>query len=106
MVDIQYIAASSHPSCQEWETEGEATSYPKAGQPRCAGACATVTATVSAARHQRSASAGVPPPPAAAAGATMAAICQLLDNPPPLGTSPSAAEQWRHNVDQVVVAIR
>jgi hypothetical protein len=28
---------------------------------------------------------------------------QLLNNPPPSGASPSAAEQWRHNVGQLVV---
>jgi hypothetical protein len=32
------------------------------------------------------------------------AACQLLNNPPPAGVSPSAAEQWRHDVDQLVIA--
>jgi hypothetical protein len=31
------------------------------------------------------------------------AACQLLNNPPPTGASPSTAEQWRHDVDQLVV---
>jgi hypothetical protein len=29
---------------------------------------------------------------------------QLLNNPPPPHTSPSVAEQWRHNIDQLIVA--
>jgi hypothetical protein len=29
---------------------------------------------------------------------------QLLHNPPPSRASPSAAEQWRHDVDQLIVA--
>jgi hypothetical protein len=36
--------------------------------------------------------------------ATLLAARQLLNNPPPSGASPSAAEEWRRNVDQLVVA--
>jgi hypothetical protein len=35
---------------------------------------------------------------------TLLAACQLLNNPPLSGASPLAAEQWRHDVDQLVVA--
>jgi hypothetical protein len=34
----------------------------------------------------------------------MLAARQLLNNPPPAGASPSAAEQWRHDVDRLVIA--
>jgi hypothetical protein len=40
----------------------------------------------------------------AGADATLLAARQLLNNPPPSGASPSAAEEWRRNVDQLVVA--
>jgi hypothetical protein len=33
----------------------------------------------------------------------MHAVRQLLNNPPPLGGSPSMAEQWRHDIDQLVI---
>jgi hypothetical protein len=34
---------------------------------------------------------------------TLLVACQLLNNPPPSGAPPSAAEQWRHDVGQLVV---
>jgi hypothetical protein len=40
----------------------------------------------------------------AGADATLLAVRQLLNNPPPSGASPSAAEEWHRNVDQLVVA--
>jgi hypothetical protein len=36
--------------------------------------------------------------------ALLAARRQLLNNPPPIGVSPSVVEQWHHDVDQLVVA--
>jgi hypothetical protein len=36
--------------------------------------------------------------------AALLAACQLLNHPPPTGVSPSAAEQWRHDVDQLIIA--
>jgi hypothetical protein len=36
--------------------------------------------------------------------AVLLAACQLLNNPPSAEASPSAAEQWRHNVDRLVIA--
>jgi hypothetical protein len=35
--------------------------------------------------------------------ATMHAVHQLRNNPPPLGASPSAVEQWRHDIDQLII---
>jgi hypothetical protein len=32
------------------------------------------------------------------------AVRQLLNNPPPSGALPTAAEQWHHDVDQLIVA--
>jgi hypothetical protein len=44
MVDIRSVAASSHPSHREQETEGVATSRSKTGRPRCAcGVSATLS---------------------------------------------------------------
>jgi hypothetical protein len=43
-------------------------------------------------------------PPGACSEATLEAACQLLHNPPGLHASPSVAEQWYHDVDQLVVA--
>jgi hypothetical protein len=44
--------------------------------------------------------------PLAAAGidAALLAARQLLNNTPPSNVSPSVVEQWRHNVDQLIVA--
>jgi hypothetical protein len=42
-------------------------------------------------------------PTAAGIDAALLAARQLLHNPPPSGASPLAAEQWRHDVDQLVV---
>jgi hypothetical protein len=44
------------------------------------------------------------PPAAVGLDAALLAARQLLNNPPPTGVSSSAAEQWRHDVDQLVVA--
>jgi hypothetical protein len=36
--------------------------------------------------------------------AALLAVRQLLNNPPLDGASPSAAEQWHHDVDQLIIA--
>jgi hypothetical protein len=46
----------------------------------------------------------VTPLPVAATEATLVAACQLLNNLPAPDASPLAAEQWRHNVDYLIVA--
>jgi hypothetical protein len=45
------------------------------------------------------------PPAAVGPDAALLAVRQLVNNPPPVRVSPSAAEQWRHDVDQLVIAI-
>jgi hypothetical protein len=104
MVHIHSIAASSHPSRQERESDGEATSYSRAGRPRRGGGRSTATARVDAAQCQHSASAAAVPLPVATAEAMMHTVRQLLNNPPPSGASPLVAEQLRHNIDQLVIA--
>jgi hypothetical protein len=97
------MAASSHPSRHEREVERGATSRPRAGRPRCAGGRSGATTVMVESQPQRTA--GAVPTPSVVAGvdATLLAARQLLNNPPPSGASPSAAEQWRRNVDQLVV---
>jgi hypothetical protein len=98
------MAASSHPSRREREVERGATSHPRAGRPRCAGGRSGATTVIVESQPQRTA--GTVPAPSVVAGtdATLLAARQLLNNPPPSGASPSAAEEWRRNVDQLVVA--
>jgi hypothetical protein len=43
------------------------------------------------------------PPPGAGPEATLEAACQLLNNPLGPHASPSAAEQWRHDINWLVV---
>jgi hypothetical protein len=43
------------------------------------------------------------PPAAVGPDAALLAARQLLNNPPPVRASPSAAEQWCHDVDQLVI---
>jgi hypothetical protein len=35
--------------------------------------------------------------------AMMHAVHQLRNNPPPSGASPSAVEQWCHDIDQLII---
>jgi hypothetical protein len=44
------------------------------------------------------------PPAVVGHDAALLAARQLLNNPPSAGASPSAAEQWCHNVDQLIIA--
>jgi hypothetical protein len=98
------MAASSHPSCHEREGERGATSRPRAGRLRHAGGRSGATTVIVESQPQRAA--GTVPAPSVVAGTdvTLLAACQLLNNPPPSGASPSAAEEWRRNVNQLVVA--
>jgi hypothetical protein len=104
MVDIHSMVASSHPSRHEREVERGATSRPRVGRLRRAGGHSGATTVIVKSQPQRTA--GAVPAPSVVAGAdvTLLAARQLLNNPPPFGASPSAAEEWRHNVDQLVVA--
>jgi hypothetical protein len=100
MLDIHSMAASSHPS----RHERGATSRPRVGRPRHAGGRSGATTVIVESQPQRAA--GTVPAPSVVAGAdeTLLVARQLLNNPPPSGASPSAAEEWRRNVDQLVVA--
>jgi hypothetical protein len=44
------------------------------------------------------------PPAVVGPNAELLAARQLLNNPPPVGASPSAAEQWHQDVDQLIIA--
>jgi hypothetical protein len=44
------------------------------------------------------------PPAVVGPDVALLAVRQLLNNPPLAGASPSAAEQWRHDVDQLIIA--
>jgi hypothetical protein len=98
------MATSSHPSCHEREVERGATSRPRAGRPRRAGGRSGATTVMVESQPQRTA--GAVPAPSVVAGvdATLLAARQLLNNPPPSGASPSVAEQWCHNVNQLIAA--
>jgi hypothetical protein len=98
------MTASSHPSCCEREVERGATSHPRAGRPRCAGGRLGATTDIVESQPQRTAGTVLAPSVVAGTDATLLAARQLLNNPPPSGASPSAAEEWRRNVDQLVVA--
>jgi hypothetical protein len=98
------MAASSHPSRHEREGERGATSHPRAGRPRHAGGRSGAITVIVEIQPQRAA--GTMPAPSVVAGAdaTLLAARQLLNKPTPSGASPSVAEEWRRNVDQLVVA--
>jgi hypothetical protein len=98
------MAASSHPSRHEREVERGATSRPRAGRPRRTSGRSGATTVIVESQPQRTAGAVPAPSVVAGADATLLAARQLLNNPPPSGASPSAAEEWHRNVDQLVVA--
>jgi hypothetical protein len=103
MVHIHSITASYHPSRQERVSDGEATSHSRAGQLHRGGGRSTTIARVDTTQHQHLISVAVAPPPMSTTEATMHAIHQLLNNPPPSGASPLATEQWCHDVDQLII---
>jgi hypothetical protein len=98
------MAASSHPSRHEREVERGATSRPRVGRPRHAGGRSGATTVIVESQPQHTAGAVPAPSMVAGADATLLAARQLLNNPPPSGASPSAAEEWRRNVDRLIVA--
>jgi hypothetical protein len=103
MVDIHSIAASSNPSRREQETEREVTSRSWAGRSRRAGGRSGAMTAATATQHQRTTGTARLPPPVTGVEATLVVGRQLLNNLMLAHTSPSAAEQWSHNVDQLVV---
>jgi hypothetical protein len=103
-MDIHSIAASFHPFHQEQKTEREVTSHSRAGRSRCSGGHSSATIAATATQHQRTVGTVRMPLPVAGVEATLVVAYQLLNNPPLEHTSPSAAEQWCHDVDQLIVA--
>jgi hypothetical protein len=77
------------------------TSRSWAGRSRHVGSRSSTTTATTATQRQRSTGTVRPPPPRA----TLAAAHRLLNNPPSAHASPSAVEQWRHNIDQLIVAV-
>jgi hypothetical protein len=100
MVDIHSIAASSHPSHREQETEREVTFSSRAGRSRRASAMTVVIAT----QQQHTAGTVQTPPSAVGVEATLVAARRLLNNSPSMHASPSSTEQWHHDADQLIVA--
>jgi hypothetical protein len=79
---------------------------PRVGRSRRVGGRTDATIVVAATHAtQRQCLAGTVVTPAAATTteATLVATHQLLHNPSPPHTSPSVAEQWRHDIDQLVI---
>jgi hypothetical protein len=103
MVDVHSVAASSHPSCHERESERETTSRSRTGQSRQTGGCTDTTTVMLESQPQRTARMIASLLAAAGLDAALLAARQLLNNPPPSGASPSVAEQWHHDVDQLIV---
>jgi hypothetical protein len=62
------------------------------------------TTAATATQHQCSAVTVQTPPPAAGVDGTLVTAHQLLNNSSSVHASPSAAEQWCHDVDQLIVA--
>jgi hypothetical protein len=102
MVDIHSVAASSHPTHHKREIESETTSRSRAGRPRWASGHIDATTVMIESQPQRTASTTATPPVAVGIDTALLAACQLLNNPPSR-VLPSAAEQWRHDVDQLIV---
>jgi hypothetical protein len=96
------VAASSHPSHRERESEWETTSWSREGWSRRPRGCTDTTIVVL--ESQPTAGTMASPPVAVSPDAVLLVVCQLLNNPPPVRASPSAAEQWHHDVDQLVIA--
>jgi hypothetical protein len=96
-----YMAASSHPSHRKRESERETTSRSRAGRLRWPRGRTDTTTVVL--ESQPAAGTTASPPAAVGPDAMLLAARQLLNNPPPAEASPSAAEQWRHDVDQLVI---
>jgi hypothetical protein len=78
-----FVAASSHPSRRERESEWETTSQSRAGQSRRPRGRTDTTTVVL--ESQPATGMMVSPPAAVGPDATLLAARQLLNNPPPAG---------------------
>jgi hypothetical protein len=97
------MVASAHPSHRVQETEREVTSRSQAGRSRHAGGQSMAMTAATATQHQCSTRTVCTPPPVAGVEATLVAVHRLLNNPSSVHASPSVAEHWHHDVDQLVV---
>jgi hypothetical protein len=97
-----FVVASSHPSHCERESEQETTSRSRAGRSRRLRGCTDTTTVIM--ESQPTARTTASPPAAVGPDATLLAVCQLLNNAPSARASPSVAEQWRDDVDQLIIA--
>jgi hypothetical protein len=98
------VAASSHPSRRERESERETTSRSRAGRSRWSRGRTDTTTVVLESQPQPTAGTTASPPAAVGPDTALLATRQLLNNPPPAEASPSAGKQWSHNVDQLGIA--
>jgi hypothetical protein len=98
------MAASSHPSHREREFERETTSWSRAGQSQRSRGRTNATIVVLESQPQHTTGMTASPPEAVGLDAALLAARQLLNNLPPTRASPLAVEQWRHDVDQLVIA--
>jgi hypothetical protein len=103
MVDLHSVAASSHPSRRERESEWETTSRSRAGWSRRPRGRTDTTIVMLESQPEPIAGTTASPPIAVGLDVVLLAERQLLNNPPLTGASPSVAEQWHHDVDQLIV---
>jgi hypothetical protein len=103
MVDIHSVAASSHLSHHEREPEREATSHSKAGWSQRAGGCTDAAIVMLESQPQHTTGTTTSLPAVVGIDAVLLVVRQLLNNPPPSGASPSAAKQWCHDIDQLII---
>jgi hypothetical protein len=98
------VAPSSQCSRRERESEWETTSHSRVGLSQRLGGCTDTTTVVLESQPQPTAGTIASLPVAVGLDVALLVARQLLNNPPPTGASPSVAEQWHHDVDQLVVA--
>jgi hypothetical protein len=103
MVDLHSMAASSHPSRRERESEWETTFQFRAGRSRRPRGRTDTTIVMLESQPEPIAGTTASPPIAVGLDVVLLAEHQLLNIPPPTGASPSVAEQWHHDVDQLIV---
>jgi hypothetical protein len=104
MVDIHSVVASSHPSRRERESKWETNSRSRARRSRWAGGRTDGTTVMLERQPQRTTSTTASPSAVAGIDDALLAVRQLLNNSPPSEASPSAAEQRRHDIDQLIIA--
>jgi hypothetical protein len=97
------MAASSHPSRRVQEIEREATSRSQVGRSRRAGGHSMATIAATAMQHQCSVGMDRTLSPAVGVEAKLVVAHRLLNNPSSVHASPSAAKEWHHDVDQLIV---